>query len=281
MFPAAYFKDFLSLLASNGFRGEITYEIRADLTYEQVMRLRKAGISRIFPGIESLSSRLLRMLNKGTQALDNIRLLRNCRELGIMVDWLFLLGIPGDLASDYDEQTRLVPYLQHLAPPRLSPLRIQRFSPYYNDPESYGIKDIKPLNAYRQAFPATVDVDRLAYFFTASYPSESRQRPEILSHLLDLLGEWNAKWVRNEIPDLSIMPEGENQWIVQDSRDCAKAPGCMVDDKDYSVLYECRQGSLTGNISCPERINRLLDFGYLIEADGKLISLVCERKNAE
>jgi len=129
-----YFKDLLPRLAHSNVRGKLIYETKANLTYEQTVRMKKAGIFRIMPGIESLSTRLLRLLNKGTNLLTNTRLLRNCRELDIAVAWLFLVGIPGDRASDYEEQLQLLPLIQHLSPPRMTPIRIQRFSPYFKNP---------------------------------------------------------------------------------------------------------------------------------------------------
>ena len=282
IFPASYFKNFLSELASIDFHGKITYELRADLPYvQQVKQLKKAGITRIFPGIESLSTRLLKKMHKGTNALTNILFLRRCRELGIVVAWNFLLGIPDDRASDYDEQARIIPYIQHLSPPELTPLSIRRFSPYFNDPESYDIINIEPLSSYRHAFPESINLSRLAYFFSACYPSESRQRPDILGHLLDLIKKWNARWLQDEFPTLSIMQGGRKQWIIKDSRDCAKVPDNTIGGKDYFVLCECRSGDLPENITYPERIDQLLDFGYLIEVDGKLLSVVCEIKNSE
>jgi ribosomal peptide maturation radical SAM protein 1 len=274
--PYNYFKDLLPGLAHTNFPGKLIYETKANLTYKQTVRMKKAGIYRIMPGIESLSTRLLRLLNKGTNALTNTRLLRNCRELNIEVAWLFLVGIPGDRASDYEEQLQLIPLIQHLSPPRMTPIRIQRFSPYFQDPESHGITEIEPLKSYTHAFPRSVDIARLAYYFVAKYPSESRQNPEILLPITRQLDRWAERWMGGHAPRLCIQHVEAGQWIVEDTRNCAKAFTQVLHSADYTLLKQCRQGISPKRLTSNGRVERLLDLGYLIEVDGKLLSLVCE-----
>ena len=276
IFPQTYFKDFLPKLAQSNFDGKIIYKTHANLTYEQIALMKKVGIFRIMPGIESLSTRLLKMLNKSTNAVTNIRLLRNCREFDIYVAWLLLVGIPGDCAFDYEEQLQLMPIIQHLAPPKITPIRIQRSSPYFEDAATYGITDIKPLKAYEYAFPESIDIIRLAYYFVAKYPSESRERPEILKPLKRQLDRWQEQWMQENAPELSIQPIGKNQWMVKDTRDCAKVSTQMLNHDDYALLKQCRPGVSAELIRSNDRVKRLLHFGYLIEVDNKLLSVVCE-----
>ncbi|MDY6856794.1 MAG: RiPP maturation radical SAM C-methyltransferase [Thermodesulfobacteriota bacterium] len=279
--PYNYLKDFLPLLKSTDFRRKLIYETKANLTYEQIIQMRRAGIFRIMPGIESLSRRLLILLNKGTNPLINIRLLRNCRELDIQVAWLLLVGIPGDRASHYEEQLELMPLIQHLSPPRMIPIRIQRFSPYFRDAKNHRIKEIKPAKAYEYAFPDSVNIARLAYYFAAQYPSESRERPDILVPLKQQLDRWNERWMQKPIPKLSMQQKHSSQWKVEDTRDCAKVATQMLTDEDHSLLKQCRTGISPNRTRSKGRIDLLLDLGYLIEVDGKLLSIVCESSPPE
>ena len=45
---------------------------------------------RIQPGIESLSDHVLKLMRKGTTALQNIQLLKWCREYGVQPEWNLL-----------------------------------------------------------------------------------------------------------------------------------------------------------------------------------------------
>ena len=55
-----------------------------------------AGRARdITPGIESLSTPILRLMKKGVTELQNVRLLKWCAELGIVPNWALMYGFPG------------------------------------------------------------------------------------------------------------------------------------------------------------------------------------------
>ena len=277
IFPRSFYEDFMHKLAHSDFCGEIVYETNPKLSYDQIRQMKESGITRIFPGIESLSTRLLILMNKGTTALTNIRLLRDCRELNVIVSWLFLVGIPHDRKDDYEKQLKIMPLIQHFSPPRMTPIRIQRSSPYFREAESHEITEIKPIKAYEHAFPKSVDITRLAYYFVARYPSYSRQHAEILVPLKRQLDRWEERWRQENPPKLSMLiPEGGHR-IVEDTRDCAKTSRQALDDNEYTLLKQCRAGISSHHLQSLSGIERLLDLGYLVEVDGKLLSLVCDQ----
>jgi hypothetical protein len=90
-----YFSDLLPALAEDERPWEIFYEVKANLSRAQVASLRAAGVTRIQPGIESFSDRLLKLMRKGTSGLRNVQLLKWCREHDVGVDWNIIYGFPG------------------------------------------------------------------------------------------------------------------------------------------------------------------------------------------
>lgn len=103
--------------------------------------LAEAGIAWVQPGIEALDSRLLRLLNKGVQAAQNVLLLRWCREQGLAVSWNLLWGAPGEEDSWHTETAGLIFRPVHLQPPRgLVRLRFDRYSLYHSRPQDFGIR---------------------------------------------------------------------------------------------------------------------------------------------
>jgi hypothetical protein len=128
----------------------IFYEVKANMTRADVDSLRRAHVLWIQPGIESLSTRLLGRLDKGTRSIQNLALLKWCRELGVTASWNLLCGIPGESADDYDEQLALFERIPQLAPPGgVSPIRIDRYSPYFHSFDRYGWTSVEPLAEYR------------------------------------------------------------------------------------------------------------------------------------
>jgi ribosomal peptide maturation radical SAM protein 1 len=272
--PYTYFSDLFPMIAARGFHGDIIYEMKSNLSLSQLSAMRNAGITKIVAGVESLSTRLLGLMNKGSNAADNIRMLRDCRTLDISPHWNLLVGVPGDSAEDYEKQARLIPKIQHLMPPQLLPVFVQRFSPYFEEKELHGITDARPYRDYDRAFPPYVDRNRIALLFSADIPSASREDPDILDALISHLRIWRQRWRMPLRPVLHIRTLDNDRWLIEDSRDCAHEAKTVVDVATYDLLKEYRTPKLKPVVES-ELLIRLRTYGYLIEIDGKLLSVVC------
>ncbi|GAB2912316.1 RiPP maturation radical SAM C-methyltransferase [Streptomyces mayteni] len=144
-----YLKTFLPLVRDSELDLRIFSEIKSNLDFAQLATLADAHVVEVQPGIESLSSRVLKLMRKGVTGAQNVRLLRDCETLGITVRWSYLYGFPGETYEDYSAVLGQFPALVHLQPPT-SALRIQleRFSPYFDDP-SLGLPSRGPARYYR------------------------------------------------------------------------------------------------------------------------------------
>ena len=56
-------------------------------------------------------------MRKGVSGLQNIQLLKWCKELGVKPKWNLLFGFPGEPADEYARMAELAPLLSHLPPP--------------------------------------------------------------------------------------------------------------------------------------------------------------------
>ena len=91
--PYAYFRTLLPLLAAERLGAIIFYEQKANLSLPHILALHRAGITSIQPGIESLSSRLLTLMDKGVQARQNLMLLRFARAADVDVALISCLRV--------------------------------------------------------------------------------------------------------------------------------------------------------------------------------------------
>ena len=166
-----YFHDLLPKLAAKKHSVQIFYEVKANLTRSQVELLRDAGVNRIQPGVESLSDHVLRLMRKGTTGLRNIQLLKWCKEYNISADWNLLYGFPGETREDYRESMKVLPAIKFLgAPAAWGPVRMDRFSPYFNSPEDFGMRNVRPIAPYRHLYPFPGEsLARIAYCFDYDY----------------------------------------------------------------------------------------------------------------
>ena len=181
---------------------EIFYEVKANLTREQLRVLRRGGVTHLQPGLESLSTNVLRLMDKGVRAAQNVNLLRWARYYGIGVGWNILWGFPGETEADYAEQAAAVPHLVHLQPPAsASRIWLERFSPMYTRPDRFAMRHREPEPSYRHVYPSTVDIDKVAYFFDfelADSLPETAYEP-----LRKAVADWSEAWRSDSPPALA------------------------------------------------------------------------------
>jgi ribosomal peptide maturation radical SAM protein 1 len=229
-----YLEQLCGPLAEEHFDYRIFYEVKANLRPCDLRVMRRAGISRIQPGIESLSSHILSLMRKGITMLRNVRLLKWAHYYGLQVSWNLLTGFPGETVADYAEQSKVAALLRHLPPPNgVGRIWLERFSPYFFD-RSFPVKNVRPLDAYRFVYPEDcIDLAEVAYYFDcemdATLPDDHHQE------LRRQVEEWRAAWARQPRP--SMVYQRAPGWIrITDRR--ASEPGTYLLKGWEAEVYE-------------------------------------------
>lgn len=213
------FKTFLPALASWGGLEELFLEVRVGLDLNQLRMLKAAGLKSFQPGIESLDSEMLRLMNKGTTLLQNIQFLKWSRKLDLFPTWNLLYGFPGENPRAYDRMADLVPSIIHLRPPMdVSPVLLVRFSPLWEQRRQWGLNNIRAHGGYRSVYPfEPEDLDGLAYFFDCDW--EGR---DAVSAYVDPLKErvriWKYLWEQPEPPALTYRELPNRRLAISDTR---------------------------------------------------------------
>ena len=201
--PPAFLREVLPRLAASPLAARLFFEARPELTRAELRLAARAG-AHVQLGIESLSQHVLDLLGKGTDARGNLRELRWCRDEGVPVTWNLLHGVPGEAADDYRELRRMLPALRRLPPPEgRGPVEVQRFSPYFERPASFGFANVRPAAAYRYVYPFRGPKLRdIAYLFAADpagpRPEQGLERERVA--FLHELDQW-----------ISARPDGPGQ----------------------------------------------------------------------
>ncbi|MEV7470953.1 RiPP maturation radical SAM C-methyltransferase [Streptomyces kronopolitis] len=184
-----YLTTVLPRIIDSGYDLRMHIEIKANMRRAQLRTLAEAGMIYVQPGIESLNSRVLDLMDKGVSGCQNVRMLRDGAETGLSVSWNYLHGFPGETAADYEPVIAQIPALEHLNPPvdLSARIAIERFSPYFNRPE-LGFTGLRPEEHYRFTYdlPESELLD-LAYVFEA--PERGITEPTVTA-LNDALGAW-------------------------------------------------------------------------------------------
>jgi ribosomal peptide maturation radical SAM protein 1 len=211
-----YFQSVLPRLAEARLGFDFFWEIKANLTHEHVRLLRDAGVLSVQPGIESFSDHVLKLMRKGTTGFRNIELLKWCKEYGVKPYWNLLYGFPGETSADYEETITFMRAIWHLDPPTgYGPIRMDRFSPYYKDPASFGMQNVRPMAPFTYLYP----FDRRAlmnvsYYFDFDY-ADGRADTLYARPAVDLVREWQADGHRGM---LEIRLDAHGSLEILDSR---------------------------------------------------------------
>lgn len=193
----AYLKQLFPALVQDDAGYEFFYEVKANLSREQLRLLARAGVTRIQPGIESLSSHVLSLMRKGARASQNVNLLRWARYYDIDVAWNILWGFPAETKSDYSEQAAVIPHLRHLQPPSgASRIWLERFSPLFGD-----VKDKRPERSYGYVYPREVELERVAYFF--DYEMDGALPDSVYAGVRCAADDWSRAWLAGGPPTLT------------------------------------------------------------------------------
>jgi ribosomal peptide maturation radical SAM protein 1 len=272
--PNDYYRTLLPRLADElPASSTLFYEQKANITFTKARALKAAHVTEIQPGIESLNSHILRCMDKGTKAYQNVALLRYARMLGIRLSWNLLGGFPGDRPEDYEQIAALLPHVVHLEPPdSFSFVRFDRFSPYFDAPERYGIANLRPKPAYFEIFPEWTDHSKLAYYFDGDYASGAFACPAVIDRIRELTSSWQERWRLSPQPALAVVHLVQNRYVLVDTRERSAPPRFDLIDADVAAL-------LLAGAAISDRAEHAwaLERHLLIELDDRLLPLATAR----
>ncbi|MBE0586311.1 MAG: RiPP maturation radical SAM C-methyltransferase [Desulfofustis sp.] len=151
--PARAMDDFFRTLAETPL--DITFfgELRATTSPERLGRYRRGGLRSVQVGIESLSTTLLKRMGKGTTAMDNLAMMKNCSAAGIELLGNIITEFPGTSPAEIAETIDHLDYALPFAPLTAASFFLGYGSPIFRQPREYGIGAILPHPKYRALFP--------------------------------------------------------------------------------------------------------------------------------
>lgn len=167
-----YFNELFPRIIADGVKMQIFYETKSNLKKSQLLTFKEVGSSELQPGIESLNSHVLTLMDKGVKGIQNVQLLRWAAEMEFNLSWNILFGFPGEQPEDYQQMIRWIRALPHLQPPvYVTGFRLDRFSPMFKDPAKYGISNVRSSPAHRLCYPFSEEsLQQLAFYLDCDPP---------------------------------------------------------------------------------------------------------------
>jgi ribosomal peptide maturation radical SAM protein 1 len=232
---------------------EVVYlQARPTLGREELESLVGSGVRRLEVGIESLSTPVLALMRKGTTALRCVQFLKWARVSGLDVVWNILWGLPGEDPEEYERMAGLVPLIAHLQPPNtVGAVRLDRFSPLFEHPESHAITQVRPYPAYGYVYglPAAA-LEGLAAFFCFDYGSP-QPVASYTSRLAERIAAWKAAHPRSS---LTFADDGDKLTLTEGRPGFDPDESTVLDGEHRALYLAC--GDVRGERALATQLSR-------------------------
>ncbi len=285
IFDFHYYRTLLPLLQEARLDLRFIYEVKPSLSRQQAEALVAAGLSGVQLGIETFSTPILKLAEKGATAVQNLQALKWFSELNVQVEWNFLFGFPNEPPEEYARLAELLPLLVHLTPPlAVGRVRPDRFSPYFNQPERYGIRNLRPHRAFRYVYPFSEAVlRRLAYYHEFDF-ADGREPLSYAARAVQAVQLWQQAEGQ---ASLSWTEPTNDTLVIHDTRPCAVQFQTWLTGP-WAFLYKlCDTGRPFPYIlKAVERrvpevtveqlerfLQKMLDLRLMVQLDGRYLSL--------
>ncbi|NGO41273.1 RiPP maturation radical SAM protein 1 [Streptomyces sp. YC419] len=272
-----YFPTLMQALADEGAsRRSLFFALKSNLNRRQVKALADAGVTWVQPGIESLHTDILQLMDKGVTGWQNVQLLKWAREFGLRMMWPILWGFPGEQDEAYAQMAQWIPLLEHLPPPDgVNKILYGRFSVYDQDAQRHGLV-LSPVPGMKCVYPLTAaDLQDLTFHYTAD-PSlgagrtrntgSPAPRPGV-DALRAATSRWQQAHTRDRGPVLSMVDE-QGELRITDTRSCAAAAQILLTGVARAVYLACDAAPR------PERVRETLRRDHALDVPQHQVAAV-------
>ena len=232
----SYFKTLFPQLKRENADLSFCFQVRPNLTKRQIKLLRDSGVNHVQVGIESLNTHILKLMEKGSSLLQNIQVLKWCREYNIDVFWNLLYGAPGESPDDYINTILAIDFIHHLQTPiNVTAIRLERFSPLFDNQVLYGLENVRPLDSYQALYPLPEDeITDLAFLFSYEYNYGFD-----VNYFVNELDKKLKEWINDSDSSLSKVTLDENDLLIIDNRANRRFNHLCLTGMDSRVFEFC------------------------------------------
>ena len=169
-------------------------EIRATTPVRDLCEMHAAGMQEVQIGIEALSTRLLKKLNKGTTAIQNIEIMKHCEMLGIQHSSNLIMHFPESDQEDVTETLQNLEFTFSFRPLRMVHFWLGIGSSVWQNPETFGIKAVFNHGNYAGIFPQEV-VESMQFTIQA-YRGDIGHQKRLWQPVKKKLKDWKKAYAK-------------------------------------------------------------------------------------
>jgi ribosomal peptide maturation radical SAM protein 1 len=260
-------------------------EIRASTPRSALKAMQVAGMHEVQIGIEALSTRLLKKLNKGTTAIQNLEIMKQCEELGIANVSNLILHFPGSDDEDVQETLRNLDFALPFRPLRFVHFWLGLASPVWQDPGTFGLRAVFNHPNYAAIFPP--DVFRSVRFMIQAYRGDIGHQRKLWQPVKTKVRAWKKTYAEihrghSRTPILSFR-DGRDFLIIRHKRLNAEPLTHRLVGASRTIYLFCQRHRSLNNIlghfpkvaedKIVPFLQMMVDKKLMFEENGKYLSL--------
>ena len=243
LFPLKTSRDIFNRIARLGKDFRLFGEIRATTPEPVLKAMRAAGMKEVQIGIEALSTRLLKKLNKGTTTIQNIEIMKHCEMMGITNSSNLILYFPGSDQKDVFETLRNLDFVLWFRPLKIVHFWLGLGSPVWQNPENFGLRSVFNHRNYTVLFPT--DVFKAMRFTIQSYRGDLGHQRKLWRPVKKKLKAWKKfygelhRGPRHE--NILSFRDGRNFLIIRQKRLNGQSLTHRLEGTSRAIYLFCRQ----------------------------------------
>ncbi|MEJ2727973.1 MAG: RiPP maturation radical SAM C-methyltransferase, partial [Deltaproteobacteria bacterium] len=218
-------------------------EVRATTPLSELKAMRDCGMREVQIGIEALGSGLLKRLHKGTTAIQNLEIMKNCEALGIRNISNLILYFPGSTQQDVVETLRTLEFVLPFHPLKAVSFWLGLKSPVWQHPEKFGIRAVYNHPNYAFLFPE--EIHRKLPFMIQGYRGDLTYQKKIWKPVRKRISNWQKQYAEmikepGDNPILSYR-DGRDFMIIRHKRFRARPAVHRLVGPSREIYLFCRK----------------------------------------
>jgi ribosomal peptide maturation radical SAM protein 1 len=193
LLPAKGLKEIFQKMISLGKELRFFAEIRATTPRHVLAAMGAAGTETVQVGVEALSTSLLNKLSKGTTAMTNLQIMRDCEIPGLPnLTGNLITRFPSSDETDVSETLATLAFASPFRPLKPTPFWLGYASPVFGNPRIYGIRIKGNHHLYGRMFPA--EIHRGLKLMIQEYSGQKRYQRRIWKRVEEKVREWRETY---------------------------------------------------------------------------------------
>lgn len=220
--PIRESKQFFKAMAALDRDYRFFAEIRVNQRGPVLETFRKGGLATVQAGIEGLSQSLLARMNKGATVIDNLALMKDCLEQGIILEGNLITEFPLSTQEEVEETLTNLDFVLPFTPLSTAAFFLGHGCPVDAHPRQYGITAVLSHPHNKKLFPEPVLAG--LNLLIKEYRGDRAMQKRLWRPVVAKVGQWQRFHNKRHIaphlkPPLSYRDGGTLLIIRQESAD--------------------------------------------------------------